>query len=171
MNESEKSIDLMSSFMYSKQKCRSNQFVTINIFKKAPRKWATSTFYPDKYRNLHNCTLNVVENSTDGSSAAPAEISEAFVRLSNFSISFKSFRTNRTEFNISNVDLMVDPRTLSLDLSLTVAGYPYFIDQWAFFIPPGDLYTPLEKMFLPFQFEVWIACWHFGLQAFASFKS
>ena len=29
--------------------------------------------------------------------------------------------------------------------------------RFVFFIPPGELYTPLEKLFLPFDFEVWIA--------------
>lgn len=33
---------------------------------------------------------------------------------------------------------------------------PYAYGQMVFLIPPGDLYTSLEKMLAPFETEVWI---------------
>lgn len=44
-----------------------------------------------------------------------------------------------------------------LNHSIFAASYPYAFDKLVFFIPPGEPYTPLEKMILPFEFEVWIA--------------
>lgn len=60
MNETEKSIDLVASFLFTSQKCRSNQLVTIKKFTRNTMTWENSNFYPKKYQNFHGCTLNVL---------------------------------------------------------------------------------------------------------------
>lgn len=45
---------------------------------------------------------------------------------------------------------------LALRLNITVS-YTIDIYELKLVIPPGELYTPLERMFLPLQAEVWIA--------------
>lgn len=57
MNETEKSIELVASFMYTAQKCRPNQLFTINSFMRNNYEWESSNFYPKKYDNFHGCGL------------------------------------------------------------------------------------------------------------------
>lgn len=52
LSESETSIDLVTSFMFTPNACRKIQFKTINRFHRNTMKWETSTFYPKKYGNL-----------------------------------------------------------------------------------------------------------------------
>lgn len=60
-NETENSIDLVTLFMFTREKCRSMTLVSINRFLSKKRDWQKSThysdFYQNKYENLHNCTL------------------------------------------------------------------------------------------------------------------
>lgn len=57
INETDKSIDLASVFMFTSESCHSKQLRVINRFKKDSMKWENSNFYPNKYKNLHNCCL------------------------------------------------------------------------------------------------------------------
>lgn len=158
MNETESSIELVTAYMFNRFKCKSNVFVTVNRFERSIMRWTRTTFYPNKYRHLYGCSLTVVQNSTDASNVTPFQVLKAFAIFSHFNIRFENlFAVRKPLLNISEIDLFSDPRTLSLSYNETVAGYPYYIDKWAFYIPPGDPYSPLEKMFLPLQFEVWIA--------------
>lgn len=59
VHEADGSIGLVTSFMFSKKKCRTNQLITINRFSNATLEWENTTFYPEKYNNLHGCSLNV----------------------------------------------------------------------------------------------------------------
>jgi hypothetical protein len=59
VNEKHESIDLLTSFMFTKQACRKNQFMTINRFHRKSLVWENSTFYPEKYRNFYKCNLTV----------------------------------------------------------------------------------------------------------------
>lgn len=154
MNETEESIDLVTGFMFSSNKCRSNEFVTINRLTKSTMQWDSSIFYPDKYRNFHGCSLIVAK-----------------INNHNFLKSFDEFKTHlnfkyiskqyeRTEINIigEDVDLyeMIDSNNFG-DTEGFVVGFPFIFDHVTFFIPPGELLTPLEKIFSPFQLEVWLA--------------
>ena len=49
------SIELVTSFMYTKNKCRSNQFFIINQFNSNAMEWESITsFYPHKYHDFLN---------------------------------------------------------------------------------------------------------------------
>lgn len=61
VNETENSIKLAISYMFTERKCRENQLVTINRFQKNTMKWESDNFFPEKYRNMHACPLTVLE--------------------------------------------------------------------------------------------------------------
>lgn len=152
MNESTKSIDLMSLFMFTQRQCNKNQLITINRFNTS-MKWENSSFFPQKYRNLRGCPLKVAMAWLPGMKIQiPHRIILDFAESANFSI--------------DRVDLNNDIHT---DESLTIfaaerecdrifeMSHPYDVNKVVLFIPPGQLHTPLEKMFLMFQLEFWIA--------------
>lgn len=57
INEVEELDELVASFMFTIHKCRSNQLQVINRFSKNTKTWATSNFYPNKYKNFYKCKL------------------------------------------------------------------------------------------------------------------
>lgn len=52
LNKTEKSIDLVTTFMFNKEKCQEIEFVAINSFSKHTMKWKNDNFYPRKYLNF-----------------------------------------------------------------------------------------------------------------------
>jgi hypothetical protein len=151
MNETDQSIELVSGFMFTSQACRKNQFLTINRFERSSMKWNSSIFYPNKYRNLYQCELDYYRTAY----ILPNEILDAFIKF-----------VNSTPVDLSQLTVEGDNRTGDLAATITslnnkVAEWssvsnPYGFGQMVFLIPPGDLYTPLEKMMAPFETEVWI---------------
>lgn len=153
MNETKKSIDLVSSFMFTTEKCRHNQLSTINWFDGRRKSWKTQDFYPKKYRNFHNCSLSAVMKV-----AAYPEFTDLIASVVNFS--FEMRKMNYTAmYSAADIDVI---RGISL---LYVTGFklseivstPIFLMQMFPILPTGDPYTQLQKMWMMFQTEVWIA--------------
>lgn len=65
VNETKNSIDLVTSFIFTEEKCRDNQFVMINQLNKTTMKWATDNFYPKKHKNFHGCPMTVLKMLED----------------------------------------------------------------------------------------------------------
>lgn len=146
IDESDISVKLVTSFMFTRRECRSNQFVTINSFKRDTMRWETSTFYPDKYRNFHGCKLKVFSYHDNIFGKVVAAMSHSL----NFTVQNGEIK--------EKTDLIADGGPLSIVKNqCMLTSYPFVFTSLEFFIPPGDLFTPLEKIFLPFEFDVWIA--------------
>lgn len=153
MNETSESIELVSSFMFTKKICRENQFLVVNRFQSKKMNWEKSTFYPKKYLDFHRCLLNV------GKLGPNYQVTKIFHQLAKI----RNFRMNRTMINlhdaskgISEFDLVDTLATFKEDLDY-ITSVPYMINVMTFAIPPGEEYTMLEKMFLMYDVEVWIA--------------
>lgn len=145
-------IDLMSSFMFTSKACWRNQFIKINQFKKSSTEWDTSNFYPNKYRNLHHCELYInrstVNKYTD-------KAMQAFGKFVNSTLIDSNIYKGMEKKTVLIID---DLGTLNVHFpeDYLVVGYPHDIKQYVFYIPPGEEYSPLEKMLLPFDDVVWI---------------
>lgn len=146
LNKTEKSIDLVSSFMFTPNACRKNQFATINRFETRLMKWKESNFYPKKYRNVHKCEIHAFEFSR-----VDSKIIEIFGKLINADLNVSDYGKKLH----NDLIIFLAPLNFNVD-SKFAYGYPHEIDFLSFFIPPGELYTPFEKMMLPFEDEVWI---------------
>lgn len=137
------SIDLITSFMFTRKFCFVNQFEIVNSFNKTTKKWNKTTFYHEKYRNFHGCPLRSERK------LKPIWLVslyfDAFTRALNFDAD-KNQSENVVDFDIKQHD----------SAKTHVFGRLTHYDETKVFIPPGELYTPLEKMFLPFDFHVWI---------------
>lgn len=141
-SEKEKSIELVSSFMFTPQACRKNQYKTINKFDISLRKWESSNFYPNKYRNFHQCQIKAECYLHD--------TMEIFSKLVNATLILNP-ENQTVDFNV------LHKRLNYMATNDTAVGYTFMFSTIAFLIPPGELYTALEKMFLPFEIEVWFA--------------
>lgn len=148
MHETRDSIDLVSSFMFTPQKCRENQVKAINRFNGTTFEWESDEFYPRKYQNLHNCNLMV------GTPKAMTnrKITPLLAKLHNFNV--VAVRNAPTE----SVDLVENFVYASAVGTGTVFSTPVFCETYVVAAPLlGEPNSQFEKMFMMFDEEVWVA--------------
>jgi len=150
VNETENSIDLVTGFMYGLEHFRSNQIITINRFNKTVKKWEGNIFFPEKYLNFHGCELYILHE--------PTRIIKLFQDLSkNLNYELFFFESFDYDKDLMIVDFVLKYCTNDHHFhGLCIMGYPIMIESWKFFAPPGEPYTAIERMFSPFEYEVWI---------------
>lgn len=159
VTQSDKSIDIITSFMYSPFACRSPKFTRINSLNSKTLKWDRRFFFVNKYRCLYGCHLRMfAEDQIKATNTVGANIVKTFAKLVGSQVSVLTPNHIKTGYNVSHIDLYAQHTSWSLAFkNEKTSSYPYFIDNWVFFIPSGEFYTPLEKVLMPFQPEVWIA--------------
>lgn len=143
LNESEDSIDLVAPHMYSSSKsCERIELITVNRFHKKAMQWENLSFGHRKYQNLNGCTIKIPSTTpTD------EKIFEIMADELNFKIRYVE---EENDFDIIGSTSLLLKRAL-------VPTVPIAFIVLVFVIPPGDLYTPFEKMWMMFDFEVWMA--------------
>lgn len=164
--EENNKISLNALAMFSQVKCGLIHLVEINTFSNAMVKWEKEIFFTPDINNFHGCTLNIViqkdppvcycKRNKDGTpepSGYAVSTVEAFSKSLNFNIAY-GFCDN---YDVTHMDLEL--RMLfsfnQLDFMNNV-GFPFINDHYVVAVPPGEEYTSLEKLFLPFDFHVWI---------------
>lgn len=146
-----KSIELVTSFMFSEHACMKNQLQTINKFDRKLMKWETSNFYPNKYKNLHRCKLyyqfiDIPELLAFGIHT------KIFAKLIN------STSVHISEPDVAYLTIAQWPQANHFDFGNSIIyGNVYMFDKYIILLPPGELYTSLEKLIAPFEKELWIA--------------
>lgn len=149
------SIVLVTGFMFSPSACKTNQNVVINRFNTTTMKWESSTFYPEKYENFHGCDLTIAEGEH-----VYGDLFVSFASALNFRQQIFEVKKAIQALSDTRVDLIHELGALSKDATDTrfkVVGSIIMTDEVKLVVPPGELYTPLEKMFIMFQYEVWVA--------------
>jgi hypothetical protein len=158
MNETETSIELVSSFMFTEKKCKANQLKTINRFSvKRTMQWKKSIFYPKKYQDFHSCSLSVCYDQRIGLKAIERTIIHQLSDFYNFKIVIKAFDAmNKTAAIAGNCDLVMlqipNTRDTRYIVSVTLES-----QNLKFVVPPGNPYSTFEKMFMMFDIQLWIA--------------
>lgn len=121
-------------------------------------KWTHSDFYPNKYRNLHGCPLVVAVNSF-GRYIYVRNVIQCLSTVRNFTISRKKYKYNKDNnvpFHFDFVELFISILLGQVNAA-SVPSVPLIFTTAYFMIPPGEPYSQLEKMFMMFDYEVWIA--------------
>lgn len=154
-NKGEKSIDLVQNDMSSERACRVIRWNTYNRFHKTTMRWNHTDFYPDKYQDLHGCELVIGEPRFFNADPA-GYIITALSRVRNFKILRyeHSFGGNEpVKFDILAQFISTGVRTTHGAVSSLPLRYAtaYFV------VPPGEPIGQLEKMFMMFNFDVWMA--------------
>lgn len=164
-----KSIDLVTNFMFTPNQCHVNQLVTINRFIKSTMRWENSKFYPNKYENFHGCNLSVgvIKNSIqtlattfkDGTIQVKGyshDVVDALAKFYNFKMNYKLYEVVEEAVNKSEVDIFAITTIMEFSDDV-ITSHSYLYDFYSLFVPPGELYSSLEKMFIMFDAGLWIA--------------
>lgn len=146
-------VDLVTNIPYGPGRCNTISFETINRFSLDNMTWHNETFYPEKYRDYHNCSLKI-QYQEDFSSDASREVFEILGKKFNF-------RVNR--FEVDNVlkSPIVDfteciGYQIAFQNGIYLFSHPFYSDSLTYTVPAGEPYTQLEKMFVVFDKETWI---------------
>lgn len=149
----EKSIDLVENVMFSPRICHQRRWNIINHFDTTTRLWNHSDYYPNTNRDLFGCPL-VVAVTTRGLSRVARNTIEILSTVRNFTVLRKYYvftPANHVPFRFDFIEQFIEDGVTavpSVRLDFTVIHHA---------IPPGEPYSQFEKMFMMFDFEVWLA--------------
>jgi len=163
-----KFIDLWSVGFFTQGDCHKSQFVRTNQFLINESRWLTNEFNTEPRRNFHGCEVTVVPiqydkfsvyyENYDGSLETGGlyiEIIKATASTFNFSLRFLKHGATNEQGLIKSIDLNLNG---SPDEIETKSVHEYLIYyNFVFLIPPGELYSDAEKLFMPLELEAWIA--------------
>lgn len=172
-SERDRSMSLMSLYFFQPPACGINMN-KINQFVKATGKWANKVTFPSKFENFNGCKLTIeisvpqepafectiTKYNTCDFSGYGIEIVKIISKALNFSVHFKPlnhFQSDRPFNDTSNIHSTL--RVLPMRM-LKVFGSKVFTSSFTslnevLLISKSKQYTPYEKLFLPFETEVW----------------
>lgn len=156
VNETNKSIDLVTSFMFTETKCRENQFVTINRFDKASMKWLNDNFYPNKHKNFYLCPMIVLKMAQDTTENIFDDLLFTMSQIFNFSIQTRDCYSEK-QFEKSYFSNQYDFYKAAIDIRDSTYNHVILMQEKAVFVvPSGEPLTQLEKLLSPFDFYTWV---------------
>lgn len=167
-------IDLKSVTLFSQTLCHQPQTMLLNRFSKDKNNWNTSIFTPQAVTSFYGCPLYLgVQINRAPSSSCFRYNNELGFKCVGYSINLLEIFEKNLEFKavMNPVDVFTmyylfphvtrNYTMWMLELN-SEAPYPVFFSDpfefsnWIIVVPPGELYTPLEKLVLPFDFETWM---------------
>lgn len=153
VDETEKSISLATSFMFSVSKCREKQLLVINRFEKYTMEWESDVFFPKKYRNLHSCDVRQVASKYDTGKSLYDKILADMSTIFDFKIS-KIYLNSLEDLKAlkKKVDFVKIITSLESDeyVQLVVSS-----EQGIYIVPPGEPLTKMQKFLSPFDSTTW----------------
>lgn len=156
MNETNDSIELATSFMFTEQACRQIQLKMINKFNGTALTWANNKFFPKKYKNMHNCSLSLRKTGL------PSETPDFFPTLAS-----KLNFTMKSEKLMGNLEILRGGDLYDLSFSMMrewkkgdelshILSTSILTLRVFYIFPDGEPFTQFEKMFMMFDNDVWI---------------
>ena len=159
-------VSLQTMTMFTEKQCRPEQLVEINQFSSLERKWKTEKFFRPIIRNFHGCELWLdVEDifsdlefpfltmlkdedgtETNVAEGAIVDMLDALSTNLNFTYIYNTESLDIPEYDFEfGIQTLMDYKSKS--------SYPIFSTLDVIVVPPGELYTSWEKLFLPFDWE------------------
>lgn len=158
VNETKESIDLATFFLFTDKKCRQNQLVTINRFRKELSSWENDNFWPKKYQNFHACPMTLVYNNSE---ATEDLFNNIVVQLSTI-YRFEVRLINVSSYEDIGLAIQSNDGDFYKLLQAIVKGNEALLhtvvvtENGVFVIPPGTPLTAFEKLLSPFDRTTWI---------------
>lgn len=171
----DESFCLAKSIRYKPNLCKQPKFEKINRFSPKTLKWEKSISLDHETKDFHGCEVNigitslskpstyykVNHNGTYEFFGFTVALMDTLAQHFNFTVVYSPFdilsgnylnKTFEPDFGPQISSLLV---ILSTNFRWTVSQT--FIElSFGIIIPHGELYTPLEKLFLPFDLDTWI---------------
>lgn len=167
------SMQLIRYNMFTKSACLKPQPIEVNRFSSLTMKWERSSYF-DSEKNFVGCQLVIdfpvlrkpytyLVNSTDGTIKQAGFLYDFMEELAKF----YKFRTFYNNFDILKLDLgkLGLPVHFRLE-TRKLHGYHIYnkrhiapmhvMTSEVFIVPPSGLYSPFEKLIMPFDLETWI---------------
>lgn len=148
LSEENEQIVLATITMFTRQLCNVLQITTINRFSKKKLKWPTDNFFTPVINNFHRCEQRYVIYKNDSLSLMVSLVVGAAATSLNISIAEVE--------NSSTASLFFEVGTYNFDYKMRYVTSPIFNGYYGLLIPPSEPYSPLEKLLLPFDFQIWI---------------
>lgn len=166
-----KKIDLWSTTLFTTEMCHRQQLISVNKFSKETLSWTTDIFSMSTVNDFHGCSFVVgIASSNRPSSDCYLDVCTGYhiallnelKKVLNLNIEFNVFVANFTKFsrrgngNLKNhfvvltVPINFDS-FFNYDLTSPILTADYVIA-----VPPGQRYSSIEKLFLPFDVKTWI---------------
>lgn len=159
---------------YTDRACNKSQLIEVNRFYKKSRKWVYDKKIPDEFKDFHGCRLNI--GMKHQAPAAAYDLHSDMATLANvwgyntiiiqniaerlnFKISYNPFFwQSQTYLNQSMpIDyLMFSEPIQYIGYGKSFISETYFTTSSTVMVPPGIPYSSFEKLFLPFEVEVWM---------------
>jgi hypothetical protein len=175
ITETKHHFQLIGFQWYTDKLCGMRQIVALNTFSKFLRTWTSENFFVGNFRNFYACqlslgTLKGAQPASDAYQPSKLNISLHFwgynIEILEVLSHNLNFKINYTAVNVQDIGDLYDNfdyMVFSYGFSLIYEN-PYYITDiytaidWIILVPPGEYYTPFEKLLLPFSNETWICC-------------
>lgn len=178
---------------FTLKNCDDTSMVLLNEFKDGAFVKTSSSFFPNKMKNLHNCSIRVSAVDTSKSSITSKgdkvidiNLINALSQSLNFNINYTYTGTKGFFFDNGSAQGSLKV-LLNRDADLSISYWwinfsrlkyfdvtsSYVSDKIIFLIPPGRDFTAFEKLSLPFSSTVWVLifiCFAVALVVIAIFK-
>lgn len=164
-------VDLVTFMYFSKDICKRHQS-TINTFSKTDQKWENENFFPQKFSDVHGCSLNytfrwrkrefTIIKGSEGKQfeGSTYELHKAIAEKLNIDAHYYMLYWNE---NNQDWDYAKHPSSTNLDVGYSLIYHSNVVQletldytECGFIIPPGHPLTQFEKMFLMFEPDVWL---------------
>jgi hypothetical protein len=159
INPNRSSVELATTFFYTKDECGVNQMRTINRFSSKTMRWENSNFYPDKYQNFYGCEIELLHDDFKYRHDLLLLKEHIFTEIAsvlNFRLTLKPFMGDEKD-DFKNNKLWADVVFLQSYHALNQISSTLSTESYSVIVPAGDPLTDIEKMFAMFDAGTWIA--------------
>ncbi|CAG9797953.1 unnamed protein product [Chironomus riparius] len=176
ITESDK-ITLMSVEWFTSKRCNIQQLKVLNVFNKNSMKWNSKLRNHEKFLNYHGCELTLMmpvpdrDSTKSGLSSITSIIFQMASKKNNFKHYFQPV-ISRSQYMMNSskesLNLVPDNKQVKIpnvyfeftDIQKTATelrtSNSVMDLQYTVLVTPGELFTPYEKLLLPFDFWTWI---------------
>lgn len=160
--ETSKEIQFRTLEWFTKSGCDEQQSILISSYSKSKRKWSKDFKVEEKFKNFHNCTLEVFSQIYRFSILNFLNAFDKLLRLRPFEVKIVEAIAGHGNFNpkfnwLGSEDFLhvyYLPRIFVLNDECHV-GSVFWEDFVAFSTSPAESYSSYEKLFLPFDRITW----------------
>jgi hypothetical protein len=161
-----KFIKLFTFEWFTEKSCNKKKITEINRFDKKIRKWKSSRFVIQKFKNFHGCKLTfgavkhapesfINGNKWDG---FLLDIFKDLAKAFNFkldSVDFPFFKSRFKPLQMMIVNSCLPPTFSDKIRPKHHLSHPYFSATELLAVSPGEEYSRYEKLLLPFDYITW----------------
>lgn len=168
-------IDLLATTLFTPEQCHRQQLIRINEFSKKSLTWTTNKFAMSSIKDFHRCSLNIAVASRVRPSSICDLVSKklqcsgyhlnlvnVLARVLNFEPKYSAFfqgigyqdneGTQTTKHHWTLVTIPINNHYyFEYDLSS-----PILTSKIVIAVPPGERFSSIDKLFLPFDGTTWI---------------